>query len=250
LPERRDQLRFALSESERETDMSHVAAEAGTGTDLAAGDVAGQPQGSGQDQSQGAPGSDDVTSEDQGSDEETGDQPDLASELAHWKAMARKHEARAKDNASAARRLKEIEDANKTDLQRAQERAEEAERRAAESDANHHRMMAAAMHDLPVDLIDVLGSGTEEEIGQRAEAIAQAIDRSATELAKRTVQAMGLAWPGDVVGGQPGSAPTAAGAAALAGNRPVESMRPGAIPSGNGAATTREGMFREMLAGS
>lgn len=48
---------------------------------------------------------------------------DFAAEAEKWKALARKNEARAKENADAARRLQEIEDANKTELEKERERA-------------------------------------------------------------------------------------------------------------------------------
>jgi ABC-type taurine transport system substrate-binding protein len=50
-----------------------------------------------------------------------------------WKAKAREWESRAKANSTAAQRLQEIEDRDKTDLQRAQQRAEQAEARAAQA---------------------------------------------------------------------------------------------------------------------
>lgn len=49
-----------------------------------------------------------------------------------WKAEAKKWETRSKENAKAAKRLAELEDADKTELQRAVDRAEAAEKRAAE----------------------------------------------------------------------------------------------------------------------
>ncbi|MDO5076400.1 hypothetical protein [Corynebacterium sp.] len=45
----------------------------------------------------------------------------------HWKAQTRKWERRAKDNQAAAETLKKLEDANKTELQKAEERATQAE---------------------------------------------------------------------------------------------------------------------------
>jgi hypothetical protein len=64
---------------------------------------------------------------------------DPAQEPTDWKAEAerlkgeaRKWETRSKENAAAAKRLGEIEESQKTDLQKALDRAEAAERRAAE----------------------------------------------------------------------------------------------------------------------
>lgn len=56
--------------------------------------------------------------------------PDLAAELAKWKAMARKSETLAKQNASAAAKLAKIEESSKSELERAQAAATEADQRA------------------------------------------------------------------------------------------------------------------------
>ena len=65
-------------------------------------------------------------------DETTNPEPtnDPAAELARWKAEARKHEKRAKENAAAAEKLAKIEEASKTELERAQAAAAEADQRA------------------------------------------------------------------------------------------------------------------------
>lgn len=52
-----------------------------------------------------------------------------APETTDWKSEARKWEARAKSNSDAAKRLEDIENQSKTELQKAAERAEAAERR-------------------------------------------------------------------------------------------------------------------------
>jgi hypothetical protein len=59
------------------------------------------------------------------------DTPDLAAELAKWKSEARKHESRAKANAAAAEKLAKLEDANKSELEKAQAAIAEANQRAA-----------------------------------------------------------------------------------------------------------------------
>jgi hypothetical protein len=57
---------------------------------------------------------------------------DWKAEADRLKAEARKWETRSKENGAAAKRLAEIEESQKSDLQRALDRAEAAERRAAE----------------------------------------------------------------------------------------------------------------------
>ena len=68
-----------------------------------------------------------------------------ADDLAKWKALARKHEANAKANAAAARRLAEIEDANKSEAERLSARAEAAERERDEARAAMTRAVAESV---------------------------------------------------------------------------------------------------------
>src|SRR6516162_2281279 len=103
----------------------------------------------------------------------------LASELDKWRKESRKWESRAKQNSDAAARLKDIEQKNMTELEKAQAAQREAEERAITAVATHNRVMAAAAHNLPVELIDDLGSGTEEEINERAERFARVIQGAA-----------------------------------------------------------------------
>jgi hypothetical protein len=53
-----------------------------------------------------------------------GDSKDLTAELAKWKAMARKHEATAKANSDAAKKLADLEEAQKSDTEKAISEAE------------------------------------------------------------------------------------------------------------------------------
>lgn len=226
----------------------------GTGTGQSQGGSAGQPSGTGQGSSKGASPSAGTAGD--GEDPEAAgllggmlenDPAKLAEEVSKWKSLARKHEATAKQNTAAARRLQEIEDANKTELQKAQDAANAAEERARKAEENHNRVIAAATHDLPVELIDVLGSGTEDEIMARAESIATAVNERAQALAKQIVESMGMQFPAN--GNGSATAAGAARMAGMAGTRPVESMRPGATPASGGSPRSREDWFRAMVAG-
>lgn len=97
---------------------------------------------------------------------------DDAAEAAKWKALARQHEARAKANADKAQRLDEIEEANKSEQQKLADVAAAAEQRAADTAAELARMKAAVKHGLTEDDLDLLGTGSPEEIEQRAERLA------------------------------------------------------------------------------
>ncbi|MEW2011401.1 hypothetical protein AB0300_18220 [Microbacterium sp. NPDC078814] len=92
-----------------------------------------------------------------------------------WKAEARKWESRAKQNLAdakanegAAQRLAEIEEAQKTEAQKAQERLEAAEKRAAELELRAARAEVAATKGVPANL---LSGSTQEELEASADAL-------------------------------------------------------------------------------
>jgi hypothetical protein len=167
-----------------------------------------------------------------------GQDDDLAAQVEHWKQMSRKHEQRAKANSSAASRLQQIEDANKTELQKAQDAQATAERERDEARSSHARVMAAASNNLPPELIDHLGTGTEEEINERAELFSRIIDETAQAIAEQLVADAGIDLNGSTP--QPQQQQPQPGA------RPVESMRPGSAPSG-GTPMNNEQWFRNLL---
>jgi hypothetical protein len=90
-------------------------------------------------------------------------------EAVDWKAQARKWEDRAKANSEAAKRLQEIEDANKTDLERitAERDRLAAERDAAVSEATRSRVAAAT--GVPVGLLPA--TGDEAALTEAAQAL-------------------------------------------------------------------------------
>ena len=73
------------------------------------------------------------------------DQPDRdwQAEAAKWKALARKHEKAAKDNADATRRLAEIEESGKSDQERLGEARRAAEDRATAAERESARLRVA-----------------------------------------------------------------------------------------------------------
>jgi hypothetical protein len=93
----------------------------------------------------------------------------------------------------------EREEANKTELQRAQEALQKQERDYADLQVGYTRLELAAIHNVPPEDIDLIGSGTREEMEARAARVG-ALNASTT----RT------------------PAPPS--------NRPVEGLRPGATP--------------------
>jgi 5'-3' exonuclease len=164
----------------------------------------------------------------------TGQDADTAAELEKWKTESRKWEKRSKENSSAAAKLKEIEQKNMSELEKALAAQADAEERAMTATSMHNRVMAAAAHNLPVDLIEDLGSGTEDEISERAERFARVIDEAVEARVNEIVANNGMGTAGR--NGQP-----------VTGARPVESMRPGSAPSQGDTPTTPDQWFRQLL---
>lgn len=92
-----------------------------------------------------------------------------------WKAEARKWESRAKENSAAKKRLDELEEAAKTDLEKATSRAEAAERRAAELEALTLRREVAEARGLPLAAATRLTGTTREELEADADQLAALI---------------------------------------------------------------------------
>lgn len=69
----------------------------------------------------------------------------LKAEVEKWKALSRKHETRAAENAAAATKLQELEDGNKSEIQRLTDRATEAARKAEEAESRANAAELAAL---------------------------------------------------------------------------------------------------------
>lgn len=74
-------------------------------------------------------------------------------ESTDWKSEARKWEQRAKANATAAEELTKLKESEKTELQRFQERAEQAEARLAQTEIQSMHARLAAEYGVPVEAI-------------------------------------------------------------------------------------------------
>lgn len=191
----------------------------------------------------GAPGAG-TDPESQGTEGSLEQDPDqLSEQLAHWKAMSRKNERAARENAKAATELAELKQAQMTDLEKANHERDEAKRERDEARADHTRVMAAAAHNLPVEMIDYLGGGTEEEINDRAEAIGGSIETRALEMVEEILAKAGftLTEGGGIQQVSGGNGNRSLGA------RPIESMRPGSAPASGGTPNTPDAWFRDLL---
>jgi hypothetical protein len=101
-------------------------------------------------------------------------------ELVKWKALARKHENTARANAAAARKLQEIEDANKSDTQRLTDDANKHKSRADTAEASLLKLQVAldkAPEGMPMKRVRALagrlqGATVEEMEADAAELFA------------------------------------------------------------------------------
>lgn len=111
-------------------------------------------------------------------------------------------------------------DSQKSEQERLAEAKSAAEARLAEVMATNARLMAAATHGIPAELIDLLGGGTEEEIDARARLLAERLTAP------------------------PDPAPPAA--ARPAGTRPVESLTAGGRPADDTPPLDMDAVLRRM----
>lgn len=151
-------------------------------------------------------------------------------ELADWKAKAREWEKRSKANATKAQQYDAYEESQKTEQERLAGQLAAAQEETRKAHEERFRLLACAQYDLPPELIPHLGGGTEDEISERAETFAAAINSRAAVLAAAQAQANGQqqqARPGDF--------------------RPVESLRPGALPASDGKPADPNAWLRRQL---
>lgn len=83
-------------------------------------------------------------------------EPAAPAQETDWKAEARKWEARAKENSSAASKLAEIEEANKSEAQKLQEQLSQLQERAATAERDRERLAVIAKHGIPEEYQDLV----------------------------------------------------------------------------------------------
>lgn len=107
-----------------------------------------------------------------------------------WQAEARKWEARAKANKSAAEKLAElaeIEESSKSEAQKLAERAEAAEKALAEAKAESLRLSVIAKHGIPEEYQEFVSGSTEEELVAKAEKVKKLIEAQAATPTRHAV---------------------------------------------------------------
>jgi hypothetical protein len=94
-----------------------------------------------------------------------------------WKQKAREQEKRAKENSKAAERLAEIENANKTEAEKAAARIAELEADAASARVEALRFRVASEYGIDGEKAELLLTGSDEEtMKKQAEALRQESD--------------------------------------------------------------------------
>lgn len=156
---------------------------------------------------------DDDAEDESGSDKDAGKGKDPVAEAAKWKALARKHEGQAKANAGAAQRLKEIEDAGKSETQRTTDTLAEERRLRADAETRALRYEVAAEKGLTITMAKRLVGTTRDEMEADA-------DELMAELGKSD---------GGDKGGEGGGDDKS--------RRPTEKLRPGAVPGAEAEET-------------
>lgn len=127
---------------------------------------------------------------------------DVPAQETDWQAEARKWEKRAKENKSAADKLAEIEESKKTEIQKAMERAEQAEQRINELEREKTRLSVIATHGIPEDYQDLIKGDSEEELAASAEKVKSLIESAAQ---KQGAEQASYVIPSE--GGAPASLP-------------------------------------------
>lgn len=95
--------------------------------------------------------------------EKQAEQPKPSETVDFWKQKAREQEKRAKENAEAAKRLAEIEDAQKSEAQKAADALAKAEQRAAEAEAKALSLQIATEHKLGAEDASLLAALPDED---------------------------------------------------------------------------------------
>jgi hypothetical protein len=94
-----------------------------------------------------------------------------------WKQKAREQEKRAKENASAATRLAEIEESQKSEAQKSADRIKQLENDATDARREALRFKVASKHGIDSEMADLLLTGADEAtMTKQAEAIKQQSD--------------------------------------------------------------------------
>jgi hypothetical protein len=112
---------------------------------------------------------------------ETEGQPDYKALAEKWKTLSRKHEGQAKANADAAKRLAEMEDADKTEMQKLIDKAAASDKEAAHAQRELARLRVGMRKGLTETQAKRLVGETEEELEADADELLAAFRQGPTD---------------------------------------------------------------------
>jgi hypothetical protein len=99
--------------------------------------------------------------------------------LEFWKAQSRRHEARAKENLEATKRLQAFEDAQKSETEKLNDNNARLEAELSRFKTESVRYRIASENQIPSDYLDLLGTGDEEAMLERAKKISELVANKA-----------------------------------------------------------------------
>lgn len=105
-------------------------------------------------------------------DEPTEPETDWKAEAEKWRKMSRQNETKAKNNAEAAKKLKEFEDREKTEAQRLQEALTERDVQLKGFQVAEVRRNAALEHGLDADMAQFITAADADEASEQARILA------------------------------------------------------------------------------
>jgi len=173
----------------------------------------------------------------------------LQADLEAQRAINRKLDKRTKADAPKLAELEELKRAQLTEQQRLEADKAVADARVTELQGELLRTQLARAYGLDDELVGLLGNGTEEELTARAELLANRVNGRGAQGAGGQA-ANGNADMQNLIsqGNMPSGAPQGAAGRVFSGNRPVESLRPGALPAGTSTRpTSKNDLFRSMF---
>lgn len=112
-------------------------------------------------------------------------------DVEHWKHQSRKWEERAKKNHKAAQRLQEIEDADKSEMEKLQETVAKLTSENDEAKQELCRLRLAAEHGLSAEDANEFLHGDEESMAKQAKRLAERLTKSAPSKAEDPTQGRG-----------------------------------------------------------
>jgi hypothetical protein len=105
-------------------------------------------------------------------------EPAQAKPETDWKAEARKHEQRAKENAAAAAELAALKESQKTEAQKLADRVAAAEKERDDARLEALKVKVGAAKKLPADVVELLRGDTEDELAAHADRLAEHFKQS------------------------------------------------------------------------